>query len=80
MNAYISIRDSKLFLGDLGVGESVREVIRPEMFFSSEHNILLYLKGLKSQLLKQPTVEEVDDLLEEDDDLSSSDSNGASDD
>jgi len=80
VNAHISIRDSKLFLGDPGVGESVREVIGPEMFFSSEHNMLLYPKGLKSQPLKQPTVEEVDDSSEEDDDSSSSDGDGASDD
>ena len=73
VNAHIAIRDSKIYLGDPALNETVREVVGPEMFFSSEHNMLMYPKSLKQSLQsKQPQVE-TDDSSSGDDSSSDSD-------
>ena len=42
MNALISIRHSKITIGDPGVGETIRDIIGPEMVFCAEHTLLMY--------------------------------------
>ena len=44
VNAVISIRQSKILLGDPEVGEAVREVAEPELVFHKDHNLLMYPK------------------------------------
>ena len=44
VNAFISIRQSKIMLGDPEIGETVREVQGPELVFHKDYNLLMYPK------------------------------------
>lgn len=42
VNAHISIRESKVTIGDPAMGETMRDVIGPEMVFCNEHTLIMY--------------------------------------
>lgn len=42
VNAQISIRSSTIEIGDPSLGEEVRNVVRPELVFCQDHNLLMY--------------------------------------
>lgn len=42
VNARISIRNSTIEIGDPSLGEEVRNVVRPELVFCKDHNLLMY--------------------------------------
>ena len=44
VNAHISIRESKITIGDPAVGETMKNTIGPEMVFCNQHTLLLYFK------------------------------------
>ena len=46
VNAIIGIRGSKIEIGDPAAGETVRDVIGPELVFSQDHNLLMYPKAI----------------------------------
>jgi len=58
VDALISIRQSKIMVGDLLCGEKVREVIGPELVFCQDHNLLMYPK---SAMATGKIAEELDD-------------------
>ena len=67
VNAHLAVRDSKLFLGDPKLGEEVRVVVGPEIFFSTDHTMLMYPKALDSkQHPPKATVEEINKSSDED--------------
>jgi hypothetical protein len=65
VNAVISIRESKIEVGDVSLGETVRVVQGPELVFSSEHRILMYPK--------KRIAREIDDSSESDESSESED-------
>ena len=58
VDATISIRQSKIMIGDISVGEEVREVVGPELVFYKDHNLLMYPKSVMTITSK---VVEIDD-------------------
>ena len=42
VNAFISIRHSKITIGDSSIGETIRDIVGPEMVFCAEHTLLMY--------------------------------------
>ena len=68
VDAKISVRHSSLMVGDVTMGEEVREVIGPEMIFCREHNLIMYPKSAMVRALPKATVEEVSDYSESSDD------------
>lgn len=46
VNAQLSIRRSKIEVGDPSMGEIVREVVGPELVYCHDHNLLMYPKGV----------------------------------
>lgn len=44
VNAYISIRESQISIGDLSLGESMRDIVGPEMVFCNKHTFIMYPK------------------------------------
>ena len=72
VDAKISVRHSSLMVGDVTMGEEVREVIGPEMIFCREHNLIMYPKSAMVRVLPKATVEEVSDFSESSDDDESS--------
>ncbi len=59
VDALISIRQSKIMIGDASIREAVRAVAGPELVFYKDHNLLLYPK-LVMAVSTKATVEEVD--------------------
>jgi hypothetical protein len=72
VDASISIRKSKITIGDVSIGETVREVVGPELVFCKDHNLLMYPKSAMASSGKMPTVEDESDSSSSDssDDLS----------
>lgn len=69
VNAQLSIRHSKIEVGDPSMGETVRQVVGPELVYCHDHNLLMYPKGvLPDSVTARPhphktllaTVEELD--------------------
>lgn len=46
VNAQLSIRHSKIEVGDPEIGEAVCAVIGPELVYCHDHNLLMYPKGI----------------------------------
>lgn len=44
VNAHISIRESRITIGDPAAGEAMRDIIGPEMVFCNEHTRIMYPK------------------------------------
>lgn len=79
VDALISVRQSKIMVGDVSIGEQVREVAGPELVFCSDHNLLMYPKSVvavstKARQPQHARVEEVDEDEESSDSSESSDS------
>lgn len=72
VDAKISIRHSSLMVGDVSMGEEVREVIGPEMVFCKYHNLIMYPKSAMIKALPKATVEEVSESESSDSEESSS--------
>lgn len=49
VNAHISVRESKISVGDPALGEAMRDIVGPEMVFCSEHTLFMYSKKAFSQ-------------------------------
>ena len=50
INAHISIRESKITIGDPAMEETMRDIIGPEMVFCTEHTLIMYpLKHFQRQ-------------------------------
>lgn len=64
VNAHISIRDSKISIGDPGIGETMRNIIGPEMVFCSEHTLLMYPSKACLKALSEHVSEDKDDANE----------------
>lgn len=45
VDAQISIRQSRIMIGDASIGEQVRAVTGPELVFCKDHNLLMYPKS-----------------------------------
>ncbi len=71
VNVMISIRESKIMVGDSSVGEPVREVIGPELEFCKDHNLLMYPKSVMNSASKP--------VENDDDDSDTSDSSESGD-
>lgn len=73
VNAHISIRESKITIGDPAVGETMRDIIGTEMVFCSKHTLLMYPKNFLSPEGLIPEEESSTDKAEDgssDDELS----------
>ena len=71
VDAFISIRKSKIMIGDTSVGETVRQVVGPELVFCKDHNLLMYPKSI----MAASGLDKIDDI-----DGDSSDSSDSEDD
>ena len=71
VDAFISIRKSKIMVGDTSVGETVREVVGPKLMFCKDHNLLMYPKSI----MAVPGLEKVDDTDGDSSDSSDSEDN-----
>ena len=70
VNAHISIRDSKISVGDPARGETLREIKGPEMVFCNEHTLLMYpKKSLKATVEDASSEDEEDTGSESEDEL-----------
>ena len=70
VDAVIAIKQSKVMVGDVSVGEQVREVVGPELVFCKDHNLLMYPKSV----IELGKVEELESDGDDDDSSSSSES------
>ena len=75
VNAVIFIRQSKILLDDLEVGETVREIAGSELVFHKDHNLLMYSKTAFPITPGKGFVEEMKDV-----DFSESESSDSGDD
>ena len=64
MDVKILIRYFSLIIGDVSLGEEVREVVGPEMVFCKDYNLVMYFKAALLRALLKATVEEILDLSE----------------
>ena len=46
VNAQLSIRHSKIKVGNPSIGETIHEVVGPELVYCYDHNLLMYPKDL----------------------------------
>lgn len=68
VDAQISIRGSKILVGDVSAGETPRAVQGPELVFCKWHNLLMYPKEVVAPTDRFERFEEVDASDEEEDD------------
>ena len=68
VNAVIRIHESRIEISDLSANEEVQKVVEPELIFSQDHNLLMYLKAI----LTQVTVQKDDSENSEEEDSDSS--------
>ncbi len=61
VNALISIRQSKIIVGDALISEAVREVVRPKLVFCKDYNLLIYPKSIIVVPINGKVVELKDD-------------------
>ena len=73
VDGQISVRQSRILVGDASIGEQVRAVTGPELVFCKDHNLLMYPKTAL------PRIEAVDsdEEFHEDDAASSSDTSSS---
>ena len=76
VNAIIGIRGSRIEIGDPAVGESIRDVIGPELVFSKEHNLLMYPKAILTSNAPNSPDESDEDDEDSDSSVSLSDEEG----
>ena len=62
VNAFISIRQSRIMIDDVFAKKMSRAVIDSELVFCKNHNLLIYLKFVMTMLDKHVTVEKIDDI------------------
>lgn len=65
VNAYISIRESRIQVGDPAVGETICDIQGPELVYCKDHNLLMYPKHIApAQMMATPetssNVEEIE--------------------
>lgn len=51
VNAQLSIRHSKIEVGDPSIGETVREVVGLELVYCHDHNLLMYPNGVLADFM-----------------------------
>ena len=72
VNAHISIRESKITIGDPAMGETMRDIIGPEMVFCTEHTLIMYpLKAFPETEKSRPASEKDSESSEDDEDSDS---------
>ena len=49
VDVFISIRQSKIMVGDQATGETPRAVVGPELVFCKDHNLLMYPKAILAE-------------------------------
>ena len=74
VDAILSVRLSKVTVGDSAIGEVPRDIVGPEFVFCKDHNLLMYPKSL---MTKYATVEDADSS---DSDSSTTDDDGSDED
>jgi hypothetical protein len=67
VDAFISIRKSKIIIDDTSIDEIVREMIEPELIFCKNHNLLMYSKFVMTSSEKNPIVENDSNSFDSDD-------------
>jgi hypothetical protein len=70
INATFSIRGSSILIGDSAISETPREIIRPEIEFYKNHNLLMYSKAILVQMLSKLKLNVINVSDENDDDES----------
>jgi hypothetical protein len=50
VNATFSIRRSSILVSDSAIGKTPREIIKPEIEFCKDHNLLMYPKAILAQI------------------------------
>ena len=68
VNAVIRIHESRIEISDLSANEEVQKVVEPELIFSQDHNLLMYLKAILTQVTVQK--DDSEDSEEKDSDSS----------
>lgn len=60
VNAHISIRESRISIGDPSLGESMRDIVGPEMVFCNEHTLIMYPKTVFTEAGEEDTSSDED--------------------
>lgn len=60
VNAYLSIRESRISIGDPSLGESMRDIVGPEIVFCNEHTLIMYPKTAFTKTREENTSSDED--------------------
>ena len=74
VDGQISVRQSRILVGDASIGEQVRAVTGPELVFCKDHNLLMYPKNALPRI---EAIESDDESPEEEDAASSSEASSS---
>ena len=66
VNAYISIRESRIIIEDSALSEIIRKIIDSEMMFCNEHTFIMYSKKIFKEKAEKILNDEDDDQNEPD--------------
>ncbi|SLM35366.1 hypothetical protein LPUS_04613 [Lasallia pustulata] len=62
VNATIGIWGSRIEIGDPAAGETIRDIVEPELVFSKDHNLLMYPRAILTARDSPSSSEQVEEL------------------